>query len=117
MNYECVNYGEDGDEDTTPFTRMARDMEDISPNKDGGVLKSILRHGAGAIVPPTALCRVHYNAYFEFNDEPFDSSYIRNRQKQFKLGNGEVLTGMRCHMLSFPFFFSKRPLRGFLPFA
>merc|ERR1719230_2206995 len=49
LNYECLNSGED-DENTTPFQRMAKDMEDISPNKDGKVLKVILRHGAGALV-------------------------------------------------------------------
>jgi len=92
LNYECVNSGED-EENTTPFGRMAKNMEDISPSKDGSALKVILRHGAGAVVPPAALCRVHYNAYVEYIDEPFDSSYIRNRQKQFKLGSGEVLAG------------------------
>jgi len=92
LNYDCIDTGAE-DDDCTPFERMSREMSDITVDKDGGVLKCVLRHGACAVVPPTALCRVHYNAYIEGLDEPFDSSYIRNRQKQFKLGKGEVIVG------------------------
>jgi FK506-binding protein 6 len=92
LNYECLNCGDD-DDPATPFQRMAREMEDISPNKDGSVMKSIIHHGAGMVVPSNSLCRVHYNAYKELDDEPFDSSYLRNRQKQFKLGQGETILG------------------------
>ena len=28
---------------------------------------------------------VHYNAYFELNDEPFDSTYLRNKSFEFKV--------------------------------
>ena len=66
-------------------------MEDLTG--DGGVLKVILKHGAGSVVPARSLCRVHYNAYFEYSDEPFDSSRLRGRQHQFKLGEGEILLG------------------------
>ena len=66
-------------------------MEDLTG--DGGVLKVIMKHGAGIVVPARSLCRVHYNAYFEFCDEPFDSSRLRGRQHQFKLGEGEILLG------------------------
>lgn len=37
---------------------------------------------------------VHYNAYFEMNDEPFDSTYLRNKSFEFKLGNAEVIIGL-----------------------
>ena len=36
---------------------MALDMQDVSPAKDKGVLKKILTHGTGAIVPQGALVR------------------------------------------------------------
>lgn len=70
---------------------MKLKMEDLTG--DGGVLKVILKHGAGSVVPARSLCRVHYNAYFEYSDEPFDSSRLRGRQHQFKLGEGEILLG------------------------
>ena len=31
---------------------------------------------------------VHYNAYFEYQDDPFDSTILRNRPEKFKLGSG-----------------------------
>ena len=37
---------------------------------------------------------VHYNAYFEMNDEPFDSTYLRSKTFEFKLGAGEVVAGL-----------------------
>ena len=63
-SFQCIDTGAE-DDDCTPFERMSREMSDITVDKDGGVLKCVLRHGAGAVVPPTALCRVHYNAYIE----------------------------------------------------
>jgi FK506-binding protein 6 len=38
-----------------------------------------------------ALCLVHYNAYLEYNDEPYDSSRLRNQPEQLKLGQGGLL--------------------------
>lgn len=90
LNYECIDAGAD-DDDSTPFSRMRAEMVDIS--NDGGVMKRILKHGAGPVVPPHSLCRVNYNAYLEYSDEPFDSSRLRGKQKQFKLGIGEVIQG------------------------
>jgi len=29
---------------------------------------------------------VHYNAYLEYGDEPFDSTYLRRRPQSFNLG-------------------------------
>jgi len=65
---------------------MAVGMEDLTGN--GGVLKKILRPGTGSIVPEGAMVRVHYNGYLEYAEEPYDSSRLRNRQQQFRLGKG-----------------------------
>ena len=82
---------------------MAKEMVDISPNKDGSVMKIILHHGAGGVVPPNSFCRVHYNAYKELDDEPFDSTYLRNRQRQFKLGGHEgLILGMELFHYYYP---------------
>ncbi len=36
---------------------MAINMEDITSTKDGGVLKKIMKHGTGNIIPDGALVR------------------------------------------------------------
>jgi FK506-binding protein 6 len=65
---------------------MAVGMEDLTG--DGGVLKKVLTNGLGPGVPEGAMVRVHYNGYLEYSDEPYDSSRLRNREQQFKLGKG-----------------------------
>lgn len=94
LNYECNDFGDDSgsdkDEDVTPFKRMARRMEDVTG--DGGVRKKILRQGTGPVVPQGATVRYHSNGYIEFNDEPFDSSRLRNRPYVTKLD--EILPGL-----------------------
>ena len=45
---------------------MALEMEDITPAKDGGVLKKIIKEGTGQIVPEKAIVRgtyVHIRTY------------------------------------------------------
>ena len=36
---------------------MALEMEDITPAKDGGVLKKLIKQGTGQIVPDKAIVR------------------------------------------------------------
>lgn len=67
---------------------MAREMTPV-PDTEGNVLKKVLRRGTGELVPEGATVRVHYNGYLEYSDEPYDSSRLRNRPMQFKLGQGE----------------------------
>ena len=54
------------------------------------MLKKVIRGGAGPVVPEGATVRVHYNGYLEYSDEPYDSSRLRNRQQQFRLGQGNI---------------------------
>ena len=65
---------------------MALEMEDLTG--DGKVLKKILRPGAGPVVPEKSMVRVHYNGYLEYCDEPYDSSRLRCKEQQFKVGQG-----------------------------
>ena len=46
---------------------------------DGGVMKLTRAPGSGAQVPPGSRVTVHYVGQFEGFDEPFDSTYVRNR--------------------------------------
>ena len=39
---------------------MALEMEDITPAKDGGVLKKVIKQGTGNIVPDKAIVRGMY---------------------------------------------------------
>ena len=81
------------DEDCTPFEHMAKKMEDICPDKDGGILKKILRQGSGPVVPLESVVRVHYTGFQEYADEPFDSTRLQNNVKKFRVGQGEVIEG------------------------
>lgn len=86
--------GEDlRDEDTyvegQPFEIIASKMENLLPN--GKIKKRIVRKGYGDKPVDGVLVRVHYNAYIEFNAEPFDSTYARKRYHQFQINNGQVL--------------------------
>lgn len=93
LNYECIDGKTDSDSDTndsdeSPFTIMKRKMTAITD--DGGVYKSVVKKGTGQLVTPGAICRVHYNGYMEYRDEPFDSTRLRNSQMQLKLGNSFI---------------------------
>ena len=74
----CNNlFHDDSDEDddeSTPFEKIAKKMVDICPLQDEGIMKQILKHGAGPQVTEGALVRFHYNGYQEYADEPFDST-------------------------------------------
>ena len=74
---------------------MAREMSEV-PGTNGNVLKKILSKGIGDVVPEGATVRVHYNGYLEYSDEPYDSSRLRNRPKQFRLGQGNECSVCVC---------------------
>lgn len=84
------------DEDTytegEPFQIIGSKMTNLTSN--GKIKKRILRNGYGDKPVDGAIVRVHYNAYIEYNAEPFDSTYARKKYIEFHIGNGEVLTGL-----------------------
>ncbi|XP_077516951.1 inactive peptidyl-prolyl cis-trans isomerase FKBP6-like [Amblyomma americanum] len=88
---DLLNGGESEDEADSdadlalPFERMALLMEAVT--KDRGVLKKVLRPGAGPVVAPGSGVCFHYNAYLEMSDEPFDSSRMRNQPHRCVLDN------------------------------
>ncbi|KAJ8959434.1 hypothetical protein NQ318_022126 [Aromia moschata] len=88
--------GEDlQDEDTyiegQPFEIISGKMENVA---EGNVKKRVIREGYGDKPPDKSIVRVHYNAYIEYNAEPFDSTYARKRPHQFVINSGDVIIGL-----------------------
>lgn len=44
----------------------------------GGIWKQVIYAGVGEMPSLGSTVRVHYNAYFELNDEPYDSTVRRS---------------------------------------
>lgn len=93
-NPECIMDQDENGVFKTPFEILRAKMEDVCPLKDGGVLKRTLIPGSGLQISHGSRVRIHYNAYFEMNDEPFDSTHLRNKSFEFKLGASEVVRGL-----------------------
>jgi FK506-binding protein 6 len=49
-----------------------------------------IRPGIGCIVPEGAVVTVHYNAYIEYSDEPYDSTWLRGYPMTGRLGQGFI---------------------------
>ena len=63
---------------------------------DGGVMKLVRTPGAGPQVPPGSRVTVHYVGQFEACDEPFDSTYVRNKGRPENHLVGENSQVGRC---------------------
>ena len=58
-------------------------------------MKLIRKEGVGEIVPRDAQVSIKYIGYFEYQDEPFDSSYAHGSGPDvFRLGQGQVIPGL-----------------------
>lgn len=65
--------------------------EDITPKKDGGVLKLVKREGTGTELPMTGdKVFVHYVGTL-LDGTPFDSSRERGEKFSFEIGKGQVI--------------------------
>ncbi|KAB0792302.1 hypothetical protein PPYR_14261 [Photinus pyralis] len=78
--------------DAEPFELLAKKMTDLL--EDGSIKKKVIREGYGDPIPDKAFVTIHYNAYIEYNDEPFDSTYIRKKPFSFTVNNSETIAGL-----------------------
>ncbi|XP_076997042.1 inactive peptidyl-prolyl cis-trans isomerase FKBP6 isoform X2 [Tamandua tetradactyla] len=82
----------------SPYERLSQRMLDVSG--DRGVLKDVIREGAGELVTPDASVLVKYSGYLEHTDKPFDSNCFRKTPRLMKLGEDITLWGMELGLLS-----------------
>lgn len=72
----------------------------MTPIREGGVYKRILRHGSGDdIAPDNAVC-YHLVGYLEDIDEPIDSTYKRHRPYLHRLDCDYLIKGIYLGLLS-----------------
>lgn len=73
---------------------MSNETVDITPNQDGGVIKTIIREGEGDERPFSGdTVYVHYVGTLESDGSQFDSSRDRGEKFQFQVGKGSVIKG------------------------
>ncbi|XP_037075098.1 inactive peptidyl-prolyl cis-trans isomerase FKBP6-like [Pollicipes pollicipes] len=100
----CQGLGLDDENEADPrqpFAALRERMTDLLG--DGGVMKLVRTAGSGAQLPPGCRATVHYVGQFEGFDEPFDSTYVRNRGRPetYLVGpNSQLLPGLNQVLLS-----------------
>lgn len=68
-------------------------MTDVTPEQNGGVIKTVLREGSGDSPMTGDTVSVHYVGTLPDSGEQFDSSRDRGDKFEFKLGVGQVIKG------------------------
>lgn len=94
LNMDCLDLDSSTCYEGNPFEGIKRKM--INVTEDGKVMKLVLREGVGELLDDMSYVTIHYNSYFEHNDEPFDSTYIRKSPHKFRLNNGDILPGLNA---------------------
>ncbi|XP_017877748.1 inactive peptidyl-prolyl cis-trans isomerase FKBP6 [Ceratina calcarata] len=74
------------------FASLKDKMFDLT--EDGKIMKLIKKEGIGNTVPKDAQVTVKYIGYFEYRDDPFDSSFTRGGSDILRLGQGTLIPGL-----------------------
>ncbi|XP_045617503.2 inactive peptidyl-prolyl cis-trans isomerase FKBP6 [Procambarus clarkii] len=86
------------DDEAEPFEKLAKKM--VALIEDGGVLKMEVRPGIGGDIPSGASVTFHYSSYLQYCDEPFDSTYLRNKPEKKIVDSGQLLAGLNIAIKS-----------------
>ncbi|XP_069014568.1 inactive peptidyl-prolyl cis-trans isomerase FKBP6 [Embiotoca jacksoni] len=73
-------------------------MDDILG--DGGILKEVVQHGEGPPVPQNASVLIHYSAYLEYSNQPFETNADLKHPRMMKLGRDVTLVGLELALLT-----------------
>ncbi|KAJ8275703.1 hypothetical protein COCON_G00074550 [Conger conger] len=82
----------------SPFQRLAQQMQDILG--DGGILKEVIQAGEGSPVPRDASVSIHFSAYLEYSDQPFETTSYLKYPRMMKLGRDVTLYGLEVGVLT-----------------
>lgn len=63
-------------------------------------MKYVKQRGVGEVVPNNAQVTIHYIGYFEYRDEPFDSTYSSGKPRSLRLGQNFVIPGLEISIRS-----------------
>uniref|UniRef100_A0A2L2YF89 peptidylprolyl isomerase n=1 Tax=Parasteatoda tepidariorum TaxID=114398 RepID=A0A2L2YF89_PARTP len=75
-----------------PFSVYKERMEPVTSDKK--ILKEVMKHGSGVLIPNKSVVMMHYDAYLENQKEPFDSTRLRKRPYKFLFGDNNLLPGL-----------------------
>ncbi|XP_015916772.2 inactive peptidyl-prolyl cis-trans isomerase FKBP6-like [Parasteatoda tepidariorum] len=75
-----------------PFSVYKERMEPVTSDKK--ILKEVMKRGSGILIPDKSVVMMHYDAYLENQEEPFDSTRLRKRPYKFLFGDNNLLPGL-----------------------
>lgn len=72
-------YGPSNETVVSPWTKSFNDLRNTMTKIDDFIWKKIIRAGSSEIPNENARIKIHLNAFFESDKEPFESSYLRGK--------------------------------------
>lgn len=99
---EYINHYEDADDEfgtsngtiVSPWTQSFNDLRKTMTEIDEFIWKKIVKIGDSEIPKENTRVKIHLNAFFESDKEPFESSYLRGKPIVFQLDKGMILPGI-----------------------
>ncbi|XP_056284927.1 inactive peptidyl-prolyl cis-trans isomerase FKBP6 isoform X1 [Pseudoliparis swirei] len=67
---------------------------------DGGILKEVVQSGEGPPIPQNASVSIHYSAFLEYSDRPFETNTRFKYPRMMKLGRDVTLGGLELGLLT-----------------
>ena len=85
------------------FDELKKRMEDITPARDGGVMKRVVKEGllSQGTVPERAVVKIHFSLFLEGQDEPYDSTRLRGKAEKHRIGHNNLLEGLTLNYFKY----------------